>query len=318
MAWNPLLALQSGFSRRPARRLFFCFGVFLLNERTWPAQIAKKLSRITLFVMALGFIQFSSSAKIDRPLVVAYNDAMFGLGPTLSCKFALGHAGFLSSVLWVDAVMDFANNLVGDSKKSITLPLSAKLTMISELDTMWNEPYKFAGLVLEDRFGRPLPANLEILQRGIRRLPENIQLRLIYSQRIQQAYWIDSTRRLDSAVKILKSLAMSQNAPEFARTLALTLQARSVDGLNQSLRDAMFLWRSSDDPLSRYLFKSKVEDLLVRFGAVPSGVAGVITNGLVGIVESKNVPTTVIDSIAGELADSTTRGRAIWLLSRIE
>lgn len=268
--------------------------------------------------MAPILIQISSSAKLDRHFSSISYDPMFGIGPTLSSKFAIGYAGFLSSVLWVDAVMDFANKLVGDSTGSSALPLSRKLSMVSDLDTIWSEPYKFAGLVLEDKFGRPLPANLEILQRGIRRLPENIQLRLIYSQRIQQAYWIDSTRRLDSAVKILKSVAMSQNAPEFARTLALTLQARSADGLNQSLRDAMFLWRSSDDPLSRYLFKSKVEDLLVRFGAVPSGVAGVVTNGLVGIVESKNVPTTVIDSIAGELADSTTRGRAIWLLSRIE
>lgn len=191
------------------------------------------------------------------------SETMFGAmqvqDPPLLRAVSLGQEGLLSSVSWVSCIFQYADQLLD---REFQPHLARSLQLVVALDTLWQYPYEFAGLALEGKNHGPHPGGLAILEQGVKRFPREGRLAILYAQLVLSADWIDSANRLDSAKKIVLPLTRSNvKAPEYARTLAFSLIAKS-EGSMSALRQMLYLWDTEHDPMIRYAFAQKLPKLV--------------------------------------------------------
>lgn len=222
---------------------------------------------LALALAPLGFGLASLAAVTVAPRVEASREAgglISSIGsarPELLTFLVLEYDGIASSLLWVSCIFSFSDQLVTRST-NLSGPMGNQLKAVVELDPYWKYPHEFAGLVLEGPNGGPDSIGLEILSKGIQRFPKDGRLTLIYSQLVLKASWMDSATRLDSARVILLPLTRGDvEAPEFARTLAITMTARK-EGPQTAVRQLIYLWYTESSPLIRQSFANKLPTLL--------------------------------------------------------
>lgn len=225
----------------------------------------------------------------------------------------LGQEGLLSSIVWVAAIMEIADRLFQGGDLGV---LSAQIRMTVALDSAWEYPYEFGGIVLEKADGTPMPEALELLAAGVMRFPHDARKRLILSQKILQAGWLDSLVRTDSAARILVPLANDINAPAYSRTLAFTL-LNEASGLHTSLLALCNVWRGARDPFSRLMFQDKTRDLLERSAGLDPSLSSKVAAGLAVVIEAnENVDHTIQELVDG-LASTDSRDHTIMILTKL-
>lgn len=226
------------------------------------------------------------------------------------------YGGFFSSLMWMNIIFSYADQII------LSKPDPAygqKLRIVVNADTLWEYPYEFAGLTIEGKGGAAQPIALEILSKGVLRFPGNARMAIILSQEVLKATWIDSAKRLDSARKILLPLMSSKiHAPEFARTLSITMTA-NIYGDRQALRQLFYVWSSEKDPLVQYSFSKKLPVLLAGATRFEHDSLKVVERGINIAMQSHEAGVgEKMDSLIDDLNDPKRRGLAYRLLLRIQ
>jgi len=167
-------------------------------------------------------------------------------------SMTLGQNGFLSSIGWVESIFLFADATQGTKN----LELSQMLQMVTTLDPLWQYPYEFSGLVLEEH-GHLSKDGEKILRRGINRFPESWQLRVYLAMGL-----LARGESNESVAEILLPISTGkQHAPENIRNLAFTMLARDRN-LPRALALICDTYHSIDDPVVRLQLKGKLQSSL--------------------------------------------------------
>lgn len=235
--------------------------------------------------------------------------------PALLRAVSLGQEGLLSSVFWVSSVFQYADQLLD---REFQPHLARSLQVVVALDTLWQYPYEFAGLALEGKNHGPHPIGLEILGQGVKRFPREGRLAILYAQLLLGADWLDSAKRLDSAKKVVLPLTRSDvEAPQFARTLALTLIAKSEGG-KSALRQMLFLWDGERDPMIRYAFAQKLPKLVGEATGLGGDSLALACEGMRRVLESgEQGAGRELDKVVSHMDEPEGRRRAYEVLARI-
>lgn len=233
---------------------------------------------------------------------------------TVLRPFMLGYETTVASMVWISAVMEFADILL--SKKPTTL-IHSEIWSVVQLDTVWQYPYEFAGMAFEDERRRPDSTGVKILDLGLRRFPENARFAILYAQLIQRAYWLDSTTRIDSAAKVMLPLASGRIvAPDYARTLGLTLLAKGGNAA-LAIRQTLYLWENEKSPLLGHLFSEKLPDLLRQDPKIPTDEIETIAEGVRFIMQTgDSTAATLANDLILQVQSDSTREGALHILRR--
>jgi hypothetical protein len=224
--------------------------------------------------------------------------------PLLLRAISAGFHGFAASVMWTNCIFSYADQILSGKSDA---GFARKLNDVVELDTLWQYPYEFAGLTIEGSGRGSHPIGVEILALAARRFPLEGRIHILYSQAIMNASWIDSTKRLDSARKAMLPLMDSRvRAPEYARTLAITMAA-NIYGDREALRQLFYVMSSERDPMVRYALSRKLHPLLVgvtnfsgdSLQIFEEGISRVFQSGEVGIDKHLNA---LIDGLQNPVA----------------
>lgn len=272
---------------------------------------------VLLTASGLFLSQWSAENRDDRLSLDGSEGDTWALianarNPEFLRSVVLGYSGFASSILWVDCIFVFADKMV--SNKDVP-DLGRKIRAVVALDPEWKYPYEFAGLVLESSGGKPDFQSVEILAQGVQRFSKDGRLALIYSQLILKAPWMDSIARLDSAKAVLLPLATgSVDAPEFARTLAITMIART-DGPETALRQLLYLWHAETSPLIRQSFANKLPQLVESAFDLDGDSLRSVTEGIEKILASTDPEVfTKLDHLVQNLGKAESRQSAFSVL----
>lgn len=247
------------------------------------------------------------------------SETMFGAmqmqNPALVRAVSLGQDGLLSSVFWVSSVFQYADQLLDGEFQP---HLARSLQVVVALDTLWQYPYEFAGLALEGKSHGPHPVGLEILEQGVKRFPHEGRLAILYAQLLLGADWLDSAKRLDSAKKVVLPLTRSDvEAPEYARTLAFTLIAKSEGGMS-ALRQMLYLWDTERDPMIRYAFAQKLPKLVGDATGLSGDSLALASEGMRRVLESGEAGAgRELDKAISRMDKPEDRRRVYETLARI-
>ena len=251
----------------------------------------------------------------NRPPSETMFSAMQVQDPALLRAVSLGQGGLLSSIFWVSSIFQYADQLLDQEFQP---HLTRNLQVVVALDTLWQYPYEFAGLALEGKNHGPHPGGLEILEQGVKRFPHKGRLAILYAQLLLGADWIDSAARLDSAKKVVLPLMRSDvEAPQFARTLALSLIDKSEGGMS-ALRQMLFLWDSERDPMIRYAFAQKLPKYVGDATGLKGDSLTLACEGMRRVLESGEPGAgRELDKVVSRMDEPVGRRRTYEVLARI-
>lgn len=235
--------------------------------------------------------------------------------PMLLRLLLSGYEGFAASIIWTQSVLQFSDQVLSGRFQQ---GLGRNLEAVIALDTLWKYPHEFAGMVLESPGRKPHPDGVRLLADGVRRFPEDARLSILLSQLILQAPWMDSIARLDSAIAVLLPLANGKiHAPEYARTLAVSLTAKAEGGMS-ALRQLLYLWGSESDPLVRYTFSSKLPDLVTSATGLRADSLDVVCDGVRRIMEAReDGAASVLSEMMQSMSSPQGRSRTYRVFAAI-
>jgi hypothetical protein len=215
--------------------------------------------------------------------------------------------------MWIAAVTEAADNLKQSDDRSM---LGSILAQVVHLDSLWEYPHIFGGLLLDAPNGDPFPEALDLLEAACRRFPNQWRTRVLYSQRLQRAHWLEDSIRSDSAYRVLMTLTNRPDVPPFVRTLAFTVRMKEGDTA-EAIGALLMAWRLSDDPLSGSVFREKLRKILVGLAPHDSGVITRALAGLEQVVLANEDTELLLMQFAVQIRDPAQRSRTLRILSTI-
>lgn len=268
---------------------------------------------------SLGLSLFSQVSLLDNDAGISganfeASDA-FPQNPILLRGISAGYNSFFASVLWTDCIFSYADQVLSGKPD---VRYARKLNDVIELDTLWQYPYEFAGLTIEGDRRSSHPVGLKILAMGARRFPLEGRIHILYSQAIINAIWIDSVKRLDSARKAMLPLMDSKvRAPEYARTLAITMAA-NIYGDREALRQLLYIMSSERDPLVLYSLSRKLRPLLASATKLTGDSLEIVEKGFFMIIQSGEPGTEKdLNTLVDDLQRRETRPAVVTGLASI-
>lgn len=234
----------------------FCMAFLFLVENL----LMKNLTIACIALLtAIGSAWITSNQIILKTEEMRIKPSNGALLHAMSC----GYGGFGATLFWVSAIIDFAGKLFNETKGE---SIPGKVFVVTSLDTVWKYPHEFAGLGLQTSGNEPDSIGIYIMSRGLNRFPDDGRFAILYSQMLQECSWIDSSTRVDSAIKVLLPLVNSNaKVPEYGRTLAFTLLVKRGK-IDEAISRLATIYQGTQDPLLQYLFQKKIGDLLARGG----------------------------------------------------
>jgi hypothetical protein len=272
--------------------------------------------RLLLVLALAGFLENKARESVSqapRTPEPASTSIWQGLiGPEVPRLF-LGNEGMVASLLWISAVTEAADHLKPTDDRSA---LGSLLVRVVYLDSSWEYPHIFGGLLLDNPKGEPFPEALGLLEAACRRFPDQWRTPVLYSQKIQRATWLPEPVRADSAYQVLLPLSQRADVPPFVRTLAFTARLKGGDTA-EAVGALLIAWRMSGDPISASVFREKVRKILTKFPTTDPSLHAKALLGLERIILSEEETETALEQFATQIRDPAQRLRAFQILAAI-
>lgn len=224
----------------------------------------------------------------------------------LDPRFALGYGSFLSVVVWVDAIGEYANVLFdGGSGRNF----GAKIEQVSLLDQDWSYPLLFGAYAIPDLPGRTELDAVPLLQRGVLLFPDEWEFRLVWAEYLLNGS--DSLLMRDSAIRVLLPLTSNnEEIPESARYLALIL-LHSSGRPDQAMEYLVRSYFQVYDPIVRLQFHRKIGDLLWRNRVHLASDSDAIVTGICSMLDSDSAQAATAKDLLIRLVQPETKDAAI-------
>lgn len=226
----------------------------------------------------------------------------------ISQSYVAGYGSFFSSMLWVEAMFNYADVLFDDGSSE---RLPSIIQQVAELDTLWYQPSLMAGWMIPDLPGFSAKDAIPFLSAGARRFPQKWQFRVTWAQYILESSEMDNDSARDSAFRVLLPLsALSDSIPMYARHLAFTLLHKSGRP-SEAVEILAQTYGQIPDGLIRYQFQRKIGDLLWRNEVFLDTDSSAFVGGVGSMLDADPVQAGAAKALLIRLVQPETKDAAL-------
>ena len=205
------------------------------------------LLTLALIISALIFIKSKQSSLIE----LNSNQSITLIDKDMAPWLDMGQTNSLTGLLWIQTIIYFGESVISNSKMSHLINL---LEAVTTLDSKFYLAYQWAGLFNQI----PKSDSYEILEKGIKELPDDWRLHSIYAHKLIK---LDSNYL--KASRVMETQKNNSSAPDYIRNIHKTY-AQFSDETNSTVMILLESYTRHSGIIANE-YKNQIKDIVLEY-----------------------------------------------------